>query len=366
MTNPLAMALVRGKINTPEFWLFARKYATAPAGAARHAAEEAMLEHLSEAITPTSSASADLGALAAGATNLAAWLEQNGFHANASEVRALVDLIPLRVTAREAELLEALGRLCTHESRTRAQIDADWDHARAVFTRAAPASAQVASSEPASSMPTREPFDFDEWFNEHSEGAQLRIGKDLRDFERAIHEWASRPATRARPQDESAQERISDQEAAVLWRYTRQDGYFSAGHPAGGSHDVSVGIQEEGASVNDSIQGRGPTLQAAVKDAVARSGFGVAWTGASVALPDDESAFSEDAALWRYTQQEGYFTVGRPTGGHLDVAVGVQERGASVNESIQGYGGTLREAIQNAIAGAQPRAASRIHPQRRP
>lgn len=39
-------------------------------------------------------------------------------------------------SAMTADLIDALQRLCTHEKRTSAQIDADWDYARAVLARA--------------------------------------------------------------------------------------------------------------------------------------------------------------------------------------------------------------------------------------
>lgn len=41
-----------------------------------------------------------------------------------------------RLIAAAPELLEALQRVCSHGERTSAQIDADWDHARAAIAKA--------------------------------------------------------------------------------------------------------------------------------------------------------------------------------------------------------------------------------------
>jgi hypothetical protein len=269
-TNHLAVALVRAKLNTPEFWTLARKYATAPSGAARHAAEDAMLGYVAAAITPPASAGVDLGVLATSVGKLASWLEEHGFPSSASEVGILIDLIPLRVTAREHELLGALERLCTHEARTSAQIDSDWDYARNVLVSVAPTHGLPVVPAPEVAVVSREPFDFDEWFSEHSEGAQLRIGKDLRDFERAITEWADGRGPAA-PATEAVGANEDDAEDARLWRYTQQKGYFSVGKPEGGRLDVAVGVQQPGQGVTEAIQGRGATLKEAIQDALSRA-----------------------------------------------------------------------------------------------
>jgi hypothetical protein len=59
----------------------------------------------------------------------------------------------------------------------------------------------------------RQSFDFDDWFNEHSEGAQLRIGKELCDFKTAIETHYA-----AAPQSPSVKADLSASGLLKMWK----------------------------------------------------------------------------------------------------------------------------------------------------
>jgi len=60
---------------------------------------------------------------------------------------------------------------------------------------------------------------------------------------------------------------------------------------------------------------------------------------------------TQDAARWRYTQREGYFSCGpcSTDGDWYGYSVGIQKKGDSVNLSVQGRGASLAEALDEAL-----------------
>ena len=68
-------------------------------------------------------------------------------------------------------------------------------------------------------------------------------------------------------------------------------------------------------------------------------------------LKAENKELKKDAERWRYTQREDYFYTG-PYNNYrkfTGYSVGIQPKGATVNESITGRGRTLKKAIDKAL-----------------